>query len=326
MNVFDTATTAPQTTSGSRISLLDVLRGVAVIAMTIFHFSWDLENFGYAHHGMTTDFGWKLLARGTASSFLFIAGFSLYLSHGKAIAWPAFWRRFALIAGGAAIITIATYFATPDRFVFFGILHQIAFGSLIALAFLALPWPVTLLAAAAFLFANHYLRSEVFDHALFWWTGLGSFDPPANDFVPIFPWTAAILAGVAFAKALTNWNMLPRLAAFNAAANPVGKALAWLGNHSLPYYLIHQPLLFGFIWCATQFAPPDRTAGYLPACVASCTPQRDAIFCENFCGCVKTSLESKGIFLEVLEGKRDVSTDPDVVSIAEQCTVSADGG
>ena len=326
MTVFNNATAAPQLMKPPRISLIDVIRGLAVIAMTIFHFSWDLENFGYAHHGMTTEFAWKLLARGTASSFLFIAGFSLFLSHGQSIRWPAFWRRFSIIAAAAAIITIATYFATPERFVFFGILHQMAFGSLIALAFLALPWPVTLIASLGFLFANQYLRNEVFDHVIFWWTGLGSFDPPANDFVPVFPWTAAILAGVAIAKAFTNTGLIPRLAAINATANPVGKALAWLGNHSLPYYLIHQPVLFGLIWCATQVAPPDRTAGYLPACVQSCTPQRDAKFCESFCGCDKTSLESKGIFLEVLDGKRDVSTDPDVVSIAEQCTVSADGG
>ncbi len=325
MTAFDNTTASPRSTPGSRISLLDVLRGLAVIAMTIYHFSWDLENFGYAHHGMTNEFGWKLLARGTASSFLFIAGFSLYLSHGKAIRWPAFWRRFALIAAGAAIITIGTYFATPDRFVFFGILHQMALGSLIALAFLALPWPAIVIAAVAFLLANHYLRNEVFDHAILWWTGLGSIDPPTNDFVPVFPWTAAILAGVAVAKALTKSGTLPRLATFNATANSIGKALAWLGNYSLPYYLIHQPILFGLIWCATQIAPPDRTAGYLPACVASCTPQRDAKFCESFCGCVKTSLESKGIFSEVLDGKRDVSTDPDVVTIAEQCTVNADG-
>ncbi len=326
MTVFHNATVPLQPNRKSRISSLDVLRGLAIIAMTIFHFSWDLENFGYARHGMTNEFGWKLLARGTASSFLFIAGFSLYLSHGQAIRWPAFWRRFAIIAGGAAIITIGTYFATPDRFVFFGILHQMALGSFIALAFLALPWPATFIAAISFLFANHYLRNEVFDHAIFWWTGLGSFDPPANDFVPVFPWTAAILAGIATAKALTKSGLLPGLANIKADANPVGKALTWLGNHSLPYYLIHQPVLFGLIWCATQVAPPDRTAGYLPACVASCTPRREAMFCESFCGCVKTSLESKGIFLEVLNGKRDVSTDPDVVTIAEQCTVNADKG
>lgn len=319
-------TAAPQPSSSSRISLLDVLRGLAVIAMTIFHFSWDLENFGYVHHGMTNEFGWKLLARGTASSFLFIAGFSLYLSHGQAIRWPAFWRRFAIIAAAAAIITIGTYFATPDRFVFFGILHQMALGSLIALAFLALPWQVTFITAIAFFIAKLYLRNVFFDHAFFWWTGLGSFDPPANDFVPVFPWTAAMLAGIAIAKALTKSGALPCLAAINATANPIGKALAWLGNHSLPYYIIHQPVLFGLIWCATQIVPPDRTAGYLPACVASCTPQRDAKFCESFCGCVKTSLQSKGIFLDVLDGKRDVSTDPEVVNIAEQCTLSADGG
>ena len=38
----------------SRLDRLDGLRGIALIAMTTFHFSWDLEFFGYAPAGMTS--------------------------------------------------------------------------------------------------------------------------------------------------------------------------------------------------------------------------------------------------------------------------------
>ncbi len=310
----------------ARISSLDVLRGVAVVAMTIFHFSWDLENFGYASAGMTATFGWKLFARSIATSFLFIAGFSLFLSHGSGIRWPSFRKRFAKILAAAAIITIATFFATPERFIFFGILHQLAFGSLIAICFVRLPWPITLIAAALVFAAHFYLRTPMLDHPAFWWTGLSSFDPPANDYVPVFPWTAAMLAGVAVAKVLSNHEIFPKLASINAVTNPPGKALAWLGNHSLPYYLIHQVVLFGLVWCAFQIAPPDRGAAYVPACVSSCSQTRDAKFCESFCSCVKTSMETNGIFNEVLDGKRDVTTDPDVATIAGVCTINAEGG
>ena len=53
--------------------------------------------------------------------------------------WPAYWRRFLIIAGAAALVSVGTYFVFPGAFVFFGILHCIAAASLVALPFLFLP-------------------------------------------------------------------------------------------------------------------------------------------------------------------------------------------
>ena len=38
---------------GRRLTRLDVARGVALVAMAIYHFTWDLEFFGYVPPGMT---------------------------------------------------------------------------------------------------------------------------------------------------------------------------------------------------------------------------------------------------------------------------------
>ena len=40
-----------------RIQAIDILRGVALIAMASYHFTWDLENFGYTTPALTA-FGW----------------------------------------------------------------------------------------------------------------------------------------------------------------------------------------------------------------------------------------------------------------------------
>ena len=40
--------------------------------MAVYHFTWDLEFFGYAEPGMTAVGGWKMFARCIASSFLFL--------------------------------------------------------------------------------------------------------------------------------------------------------------------------------------------------------------------------------------------------------------
>ncbi|TGR73602.1 DUF1624 domain-containing protein, partial [Mesorhizobium sp. M2D.F.Ca.ET.223.01.1.1] len=109
-----------------RIAAFDILRGVALIAMASYHFTWDLENFGYTAPALTAFGWWKFYARCIASTFLFLVGVSLFLAHGRKIRWPGFWKRLAMVAVAAAAISAVTYFVTPDGFIFFGILHEIA--------------------------------------------------------------------------------------------------------------------------------------------------------------------------------------------------------
>ena len=77
-------------------------RGLAIAAMAVFHFAWDLEFFGYAPVGMTRETGWMLFARAIASSFLFLVGVSLFLAHGGGLRRASFLKRFAMVAGAAA--------------------------------------------------------------------------------------------------------------------------------------------------------------------------------------------------------------------------------
>ena len=79
-----------------RRALVDCLRGGALIAMTVFHFAYDLEFFGLKERGYSDQFHWWLLATSVAGSFVFLTGVSLYLATptgsggnpGRA-AWPS---------------------------------------------------------------------------------------------------------------------------------------------------------------------------------------------------------------------------------------------
>ena len=55
-----------------RIDWIDIARGVALIAMAIYHFSWDLEFFGYLDPGTAGSGPLKWFARSIASSFLIL--------------------------------------------------------------------------------------------------------------------------------------------------------------------------------------------------------------------------------------------------------------
>lgn len=226
-------------------------RSAAIAAMVLYHFVFDLDMFGLIAPGTALTGGWRLLALATASSFLFLAGISLWLAHGAGIRWPKFWRRFGMIAAAAVVVTVASFFAIREAFIFFGILHAIALSSLIGIALLRLP--ITLLVAMAGLaiWAPTALRATVFDAQALWWVGLSTFQIPTADYIPILPWIGPFLLGMALAKALSHWRAWPT----RSATRPSGvlRALSWPGQHSLAIYLLHQPVLIALIWLSLTF-------------------------------------------------------------------------
>lgn len=272
--------------------------------MAVFHFAWDLEFFGYVPQGMTHETGWTLFARAIALSFLFLVGFSLFLAHGRGMRWRPYLRRLAEIAAGAALITLATRIATPESFIFFGILHHIVLASLLGLAFLAVPSGILLLLAAAAVAAPHVLRSTWFDLPALWWVGLSAHTPVSNDYVPLLPWFAATLAGIAAARIAAGSGLLDRLRPVQLprAAAPV----VFFGRHGLAFYLLHQPLLIAAIWLFAQVVPPEAPVERMVgACVAECLPVRDAGFCQAYCECVRDGLAAAGMLDAMLASRSD---------------------
>ena len=286
--------TGPVQDKPRRIISIDVLRGIALLAMASYHFTWDLEFFGYTDPGLTAFGWWKIYARCIASTFLFLVGISLFLAHGKKIRWNSFWKRFAMVAVAALAISIVTRIATPDGFIFFGILHEIALASLLGLLFLRLPALLTLLVAALVIAAPVYRRFEAFDHPALWWVGLSATDPRSNDYVPLLPWFGAVLLGIAVTKFASAAGILARLATIPPGrwANP----LVFIGRHSLAFYLIHQPVLIGCFWLFSQIMPAQvetRQVNCLKTCQISCKQSRDEEFCTNYCSCILDAIEGE---------------------------------
>jgi uncharacterized membrane protein len=233
-----------------RIVALDLARALALVAMAVFHFTFDLELFGLVPQGTTMLPSWRWLAYLTAGTFLFLAGASLWLAHGQAIRWGGYWRRLAMVGAAALAITVATYVAMPDAFIFFGILHCIAAASLLGLAFLRLPAAVLIVLGVAVIWLPQVLRIEALNAPWLWWTGLQATSARSVDYVPIFPWFGPFLFGIATARLMTRAGAWDRLAQWRAG--PVARALAWPGRHSLAVYLIHQPVLISLVWVAAH--------------------------------------------------------------------------
>lgn len=317
------ATDAGERPRSKRIVWIDVARGTAIVAMAIYHFAWDLQHFGYITAPTVDVGGWKMFARADASSFLFLVGVSVVLAHHPEIRWRPFWKRFAQIVAGAAAITLVTWFVTPRSFIFFGILHSIALGSLVGLLFLKVPPAVTLAAAIFAFFAPWFLRSTVFDFPPLWFAGLSKAIPHSNDYVPLFPWLAPLLCGIAVARAAKAAGFFEWLREHAPRPNPIISLLTFGGRHSLVVYLLHQPLLFGLVFLASQVAPaaaPDPTAAYLSSCQTNCATERDGAFCRRFCSCTLNGLLDEKLFNGLNDGSIDITKDPRIGRLAEQCT------
>jgi uncharacterized membrane protein len=236
--------------AAGRVLAVDLARSAALLAMAVFHFVYDLELFGWLAPGTSTSGGWRLLALGTAGSFLFLAGLSLWLGHGAGIRWRSFGGRLIRVAGAAALITAITWLAMPGAFIFFGILHAIAAASLLGLAFLRVPVLGLLVFAALAFAAPYFARSELFDAWWLWWTGLQTVPVRSVDYVPLAPWFGPFLLGLALGRLGSRWGLWARLGAWRGGR--MAQRLAWPGRYSLWVYLAHQPVLIALIWTATQ--------------------------------------------------------------------------
>ncbi|NBC33598.1 MAG: DUF1624 domain-containing protein [Alphaproteobacteria bacterium] len=301
-------TAAPDTavrTAGGRLALVDLARGIAVVLMVAYHFCWDLTFFRLVDWPLLTNPAWLAFRNLIAGLFLGLVGISLVLASRRGLRLRPFVRRLAVIAAAAAAISAATWLAIPDDFIFFGVLHHIALASVLGLAFLRLPVPLVLAAAGACLVAPAALAAPPFDEPGLRWLGLMTFAPRTNDYVPLFPWFAAVLAGIALARLalagdgrvrdrLSRWNV-PRPAA----------PLLWLGRRSLAVYLLHQPLLIGLLAAFLALANPAAlqqsglvpapASGFVAECTAACTARADAAACRAYCTCMQGRLAEAGL-------------------------------
>ena len=219
--------------------------------MVCFHIVFDLQMFGHLPFGTTLHPVLYWHARLVAGSFLFLAGVSLWLAHGQGIHWPAFWRRWIKLVAAAALVTVATYVALPEYFVYFGILHCIAASSLIGLLALRLPAAAVAALGAVIMVASYILPDPAFNAPLLRFIGLATEPAMTVDFEPLFPWVGPFLLGLASAKWASARGLLHRL---TLPDTPVLRRLALPGQHSLMVYLVHQPILIALIWVASYLS------------------------------------------------------------------------
>lgn len=234
-----------------RYPAVDLLRGLAMVWMTVYHFCFDLNNAGLIRQDFYRDSLWTWQRTLILGIFLFCAGAGQALAVQQGQSWSHFWRRWAQIAGCAMLVTVGSALMFPKSYIYFGVLHGMAV--MLIVVRLTAHWGQWLWWLGGFMVAMKYIAAHAieagwiatfFDERPLNWLGLISAKPITEDYVPLVPWLGVMWWGVA----ATQWWLRNQATAPRWMPSPALRPLAWLGTWSLSYYMLHQPVLLALIW------------------------------------------------------------------------------
>ena len=110
----------------ARFDRIDALRGLAIGWMTVYHFWFDLDYFGWVDENFTQDPLWTVQRTLIVALFLLCAGAGQAVAVLQGQSWQRFWRRWAQVAGAALLVSLGSWWMYPQTFIYFGVLHGMA--------------------------------------------------------------------------------------------------------------------------------------------------------------------------------------------------------
>ena len=240
----------------SRYEFIDTLRGLAILAVIVYHFIYDLIHF------YSMDFPWfdstavYIIQQGGAGLFVFIAG-AMSLCAKNLV------RNGLFLVGCGLLITLATYIYSPGSIIVFGILSLLGTAALLT-AFLKplllkIPAKLGLVLALFLFFLTHDIpdgKIGLLGNAIyeipFSWYGTGFLFPlgfphytfASADYFPLLPWIFPYWLGY------FSWQLMDE--AFRNKYLIKGLPFfSMMGRNSLAIYILHQPVLLflcGFLF------------------------------------------------------------------------------
>lgn len=233
-----------------RIPEVDILRGIALLMMVVYHTAFDLNWLGIAPVP-AGEGAWRCLALLTASLFAGIAGVSVTLQEANirarggdifAVCRVTTKRGLFILAVGI-LITVVTALLPSQWVIHFGILHLIGISVILAPLFIPLrSWnfPVALVILAAGVTATG-TPGPAFLLPL----GIHPASYSSPDYTPLLPWLGVVMLGSAAGSFLYpggkrrysfKWSVPSWL---SAPCRLLGTA----GRHTLLIYVLHQPMI-----------------------------------------------------------------------------------
>ncbi len=231
---------------------LDLIRGFAILFMIFLHILWDLDYFGIIPLDQSI-YRLNILA---PALFFTLVGVCLVVStNKKPLELPKI--KHLCIRGSwvlflGFLLTLATLIALPDRPIFFGVLHCIGLCIILSIPFLKYrikPFYTLslsfLIILAGYYLGNHFINDPSLTHLI-----IGAHQQNVYhytvDYFPLIPWFGVCLFGISLGNILYKDHKrqfhIPDLTRYK----PIS-LFSWMGQHSLVIYMLHQPVIAGFI-------------------------------------------------------------------------------
>ena len=241
-----------------RYPKLDIIRGICLISMILYHTVWDLVYIYELNWGWYRSVGAFVWQQSICWTFILLAGFCVPLS-----SQPI--RRGVIVFGAGALITAVTLILMPGQRIVFGVLTLL--GSCMILVGI---WDKILrqwmakIPAWTGMFGNFLLFAFTYsvNDRFVGFFGARLMDMPdgiyrnyfttylgfpyrgffSTDYFALIPWMFLFLTGY-FAHFVV---MNSGVKAFFEKGN--NKVLSVIGKHSLVIYMLHQPVVYGVLW------------------------------------------------------------------------------
>lgn len=238
-----------------RYTLIDVLRGLAVIAMIVYHTVWDLV---YVHGVEVGDFGAYtqtrfIIQRIIRWSFILLSGFCFQMGRRKL-------RRGLTVLGGGVIITLVTMVVMQDYPIHHGVLTFLGCAMLLSIPkdklFRHIPGWVGFLVSLLLFLGTEFIGEGILGRGTYSvllpeglyanyitaWLGFPGVAFYSSDYVPMVPWLFAFYMGYFAYSCFKKWNLLRFLSCVRF------KPLEWVGRNALLIYMLHQPVIYGVLY------------------------------------------------------------------------------
>lgn len=231
-----------------RYDEIDILKGVAVILMIIFHFYYFPNQYGFTEIKYDTTL-LKFIAKIAQIIFITCVGINLVFAKTKNSDPQVHLQRVMKIAFYALLMSLFTYHVFKEKYVKFGILHFVAFTSLILFTFVDNVESMRIITAIfLILYVLNHFKPELFRTIPQPFAFIGGFYNDrysAIDHFPIMPWILLICVGTFIGNHLVNQNIdTPNYITNNA----VSKTLKNIGKRSLEIYAVHWAVLY-IVYC-----------------------------------------------------------------------------
>ncbi len=228
-----------------RLQKLDVLRGIAITGMVLFHANYILIHLFWVSSMNFSEIAWYWIGRSVAVLFIFLAGVSFFLSTEGRPMKKIFQKsliRMSILAAIALSISIVTYSYFSEERISWGIIHFFASASIVGLLFLR-SWRWNILIGIIVLILGNFIQQISIETSLLvplWFIPNGYY---SADYYPLIPWFGYYLIGHGIAFYLQKYRLLESVFWGKVFA---GSIFALLGRHSLLIYVIHVPILYVF--------------------------------------------------------------------------------